>query len=281
MIHLVFQRSDMGVLKQAIELDPSLQGEVILIADDYAVGPIQDLYSTQGIENRRAWWAEVLRGGDYQHLLEDSTHPNDNQTVLDLSQRLQENPSETVWIWAAQNSHDVSGYYWLIGQLKPQAGRVFILYLNNLPFINLKGHIFYPTNLFDIPPKEFLKAKKLARLVTPSEFEVDPDEWLRLAGEDKGVRVLEGGRKLSQYDVDYFDHQLTGLLSQDWQRASKVIHHFLSKSGQHTGDAFLLWRLKHLIESGRADVQGEMKHMKDFEIKVRMVAPLSEALASS
>jgi Domain of unknown function (DUF1835)/Protein of unknown function len=280
MIHLVFQRSDIDVLKQAIDLDPSLQGEVIQIADDFAVGPIQQLDTPEGRENRRAWWAEVLQGGDYQHLLEDPSHPDDHQTVVVLLRRLQDNPLEMVWIWAAQNGHDVSGYYWVISQLKHFAGRIYILYLNNLPFINPKGHIFYPTNLFEIPAKEFLKAKKLARLVTPSEFEVDPDEWQKLAQEDKGVRVLEGGRKLSQYDYDYFDRQLSGFITTDWQRASKVIHHFLAKSSPTTGDAYLLWRLKHIVELGQAEAQGELKHMKDFEIKARVPAPLSDALSS-
>ena len=59
-----------------------------------------------------------------------------------------------------QNAHDVCGYYWLISQLQPYQGRVIVLYMNNLPFINEKGQIFYPTALHEIQPKEFLKAKK-------------------------------------------------------------------------------------------------------------------------
>ena len=49
--------------------------------------------------------------------------------------------------------------------------------LNNLPFLNDKGQLFYPTYLNEIQPKEFLKAKKLARPITLSEFEIDPDEY--------------------------------------------------------------------------------------------------------
>jgi len=43
-----------------------------------------------------------------------------------------------------KNKHDVCGYYWLMSQLKDLQGRIYILYLNNLPFINDKGQIFYP-----------------------------------------------------------------------------------------------------------------------------------------
>jgi hypothetical protein len=64
-----------------------------------------------------------------------------------------------------------------MSQLKEYQEPIDVLYLNNLPFINDKGNIFYPTSLSEIQPKEFFKAKKLARPITLSEFEVDPDEW--------------------------------------------------------------------------------------------------------
>src|ERR1700743_1422026 len=175
MIHIVFQKNDAEVLKKAIELETSLQGDVIVIEDDLAVGPIADIYTPEGIAARRQWWREVLAGGDYEGLVDNGTPADDNATVAALKQRLADDSQEFVWVWAAQNKHDVSGYYWLMSQLKDFQGRIFILYLNNLPFINEKGLIFYPVNLFDIPPREFLKARKLARPITLSEFEIDPD----------------------------------------------------------------------------------------------------------
>jgi len=33
--------------------------------------------------------------------------------------------------------------------LRKYAGRIYILFLNNLPFINDKGNIFYPRDLFE------------------------------------------------------------------------------------------------------------------------------------
>jgi hypothetical protein len=137
--------------------------------------------------------------------------------------------------------------------------------------------IFYPEWLNVIPPKEFLKAKKLARLITLSEFEVDPDEWTRLQNEEKGVRLLEGGKKLAQQDYDFYDSELKRFITADWQKASRIIHNFQNKSKQATGDAYLLWRLKNLLSGGEFDIQGEMKGMKDFEIKSKSAQPASVA----
>jgi hypothetical protein len=266
MIHIVFNEPDVDVLKKAIELDETLQGDVLLIKDDYAVGPIKNIYEEEGIEARKQWWREVLAGGDYDGKV-DLFEVDDMQVVVDLIVKLALAPDEKVYIWAAQNKHDVSGYYWLMSQLKDFQGKLYILYLNNLPFINEKGLIFYPEWLSQIPPKEFLKAKKLARPITLSEFEVDPDEWTRLQNEEKGVRLLEGGKKLAQKDYDFYDEELKKYITNDWQKASKIINNFLNKSKQTTGDAYILWRLKQMIAGGNYDVQGELKGMKDFEVK--------------
>ena len=278
MIHIVFQQNDIGVLKKAIELDSRLQGKIIQINDDFAVGPIDDIYSSEGIENRKQWWRIVLSGGDYDGIVDDGSVGDDNLTVVALKEKLQQDSEEVIWIWAAQNKHDVSGYYWLISQLRDFQGRIFILYLNNLPFINEKGNIFYPVNLYDIPPREFIKAKILVRPVTLSEFEIDADEWARLGRENRDVRILEGGKKLSQYGPDFYDEDLKRMITGDWQRGSKIIHHFLAKGKNTTGDAYLLWRLKHIVQSTELDVQGELKNMKDFEIKLKATQPAADSV---
>ncbi|SRR5579871_611722 len=277
MIHIVFQKNDVDVLNEAIQLDHSLQGEIIQIADDFAVGPLKDIFSSEGWESRRQWWRDVLADGDYAGTVDNGSVPDDKKVVEALVEKLKNDPVEIIWIWAAQNKHDVSGYYWLMSQLKDFQGRIFILYLNNLPFINEKGNIFYPVNLFNIPGKEFLKAKKLARPITLSEFEVDPDEWTRLCNEEKGVRMLEGGKKLVQYDYDYYDAEIKKFITANWQTAQKLIGTFLHKATTITGDAFLLWRLKLILASGNYDVQGELKRMKDFEIKLKVTIPETES----
>lgn len=268
MIHVVFNEADTEVLQKAIDMDESITGKVIQIKDDYAVGPLLNIYTGDGMTARRAWWSTVLAGGDYNGKADDGS-VDDTKTVAEIVGTMRRNPEEIVWIWAAQNKHDVSGYYWLLQYMKEFQSRVYILYLNNLPFINEKGSIFYPEWMHTIPPKEFLKAKKLARPITLSEFEIDPDEWTKLCNDNKGVRILEGGKKLVQYDYDFYDADLKKFITKDWQKANKIISQFLSKNKHTTGDAYLLWRLKTILGEDKYDVQGELKNMKDFEIKTK------------
>ena len=104
MIHVVFQANDAEVLKKSFELDSSMQGDVIRIADDFAVGPLKDIYSPAGIGARKQWWRKVhLAGGDYEGLVDNASTVDDNKTVADLVERLGAEPKEDCWIWAAQN----------------------------------------------------------------------------------------------------------------------------------------------------------------------------------
>jgi hypothetical protein len=266
MIHIVFNEADVKVLQEAIALDETLQGEIIQIKDDYAVGPLSNIYVGEGIEERKRWWYDVLVGGEYEGILE-SGEVDDYKTAASLVGTMRRDEEEVIWIWAAQNKHDVCGYYWLLHYMKEFQNRVFILYLNNLPFINEKGNIFYPDWLSQIPAKEFLKAKKLAREITPSEFEVDPDEWIKICNESKGVRLLEGGKKLMQVDYDFYDAELKKYVTGEWQKATKIINNFLSKAKNTTGDAYLLWRLKSLAAQQVFETQGGIKNSKDLEFK--------------
>jgi len=279
MVHIVFEEANIEALRKSFELDSSLQGDIFSIKDDFAVGPLRDIYTEKGILNRHQWWRDVLHGGHYDGIADDG-HVDDNKEVAELKTKLIEDPKEVVWIWAAQNKHDVAGYYWLVSQLKDFQGRIIILYLNNLPFINQKGNIFYPTSLFQIQSKELIKAKKLARPITISEFETDPDEWVKICSEDKGVRLLEGGKKLIQKGYDYYDAELLKFIGNEWQKVAKLFQQYYSKVKDTTGDAYLLWRLKQLIEEGKVEMQGNTQNMKEFEVKLAGVVNMEVAVAA-
>jgi hypothetical protein len=271
MLHIVFNEADIEVLKKAQTLDDSLRGEVIIIRDDYAVGPIENLFETEGYQQRRDWWKSLIEVSPYD--AEQLMHMvDDRMTVHNLKKALDENPKEEVWVWMGQNQHDVCGYYWLITQLSDYQGRIFVLYLNNLPFINEKGQIFYPTWLHEIQPKEFLKAKKLCRKVTLSEFEVDPDEWKKLSAENHYVRILEGGKKLAGKEVGFYDKDIMAGLTNDWQKGNKAMFSILGKMKIKTGDVFLLWRMIELAREEKLEINGNTaKGWKDFEVKLKTV----------
>ena len=265
MIHIVIEQANVTALQKAIELDKSLQGDIREIKDDYAVGPLLDIYETEGYQARRNWWQTLL---EYSPYTDSLNIVDDKLAVHQLLKTLDEQPGEELWIWMGQNVHDVCSYYWLMSQLKACQGRVQVLYLNNLPIINEKGNIFYPNHLHEIQPKEFLKARRLARPITLSEFEVDPDEWKKICQENSMVRFLEGGKKIVGKEVEFYDKDILANLN-GAMKLGKLLTNTLNKMKVKTGDVFLVWRIRELVAAGKLETTGDWnKGWKEIVVKL-------------
>lgn len=267
MIHIIFNAADGNLIKEVIKLDESLSGSVLQIRDDFAVGPLVDIETGEGWNSRVSWWRELLKNSPYEN--DAQTFFDDRQTVIQIKEQLDADPAEQVWIWMGQNQHDVCGYYWFMQHFKDYQGTIQVIYLNNLPFINEKGQLFYPSWLGEIQPKELLKAKRLARPITTSEFEVDPDEWKKLCVENSTVRILEGGKKIVGREETFYDGEILKNLTNDWQKATRVLTNTLHRMKIKTGDVFIMWRMKDLISQGKIEVLGDInRSWKEFDVKL-------------
>ncbi|MEY4891767.1 MAG: hypothetical protein RIQ34_379 [Bacteroidota bacterium] len=267
MMHVVFNESDLNLFQEVVSLDPELAGEIALIRDDYAVGPLIDVDTPEGWSARQSWWRSQLAETPYG--LEQADVIDDRLTVHSIRTWLEENSADRLWIWMGQNQHDVMGYYWLMPQLKDFTGRIDVLYMNNLPFINEKGQIFYPAWLSEIPAKEFRKAKKLARPITPSEFEIDPDEFSRMKSENAMVRILEGGKKIMSQPIEFFDKEILRQCTGEFQKATRVLQHTQQRMKIRTGDVFLMARIRELLRNGQLQTSGEVdRSWKDLDLKL-------------
>jgi len=267
MIHIVFNGSDVSLMNEVIRLDESLTGQVMQIKDDLAVGPLLNLETDEGWKARQSWWRELLKTSPYEKDLQ--TFFDDRDTVKKIKEELNGNAQQQVWIWMAQNQHDVCGYYWFMQNFIDYQGRIQVVYLNNLPFINEKGQLFYPSWLQEILPRELLKARRLVRPITQSEFEVDPDEWKKLCLENSMIRILEGGKKIIGKEQAFFDQEILRNLTNDWQKATRLLMNTLHRMKIKTGDVFLMWRLKELIKEAKIEVLGDMnKGWKEFDVRL-------------
>jgi len=267
MFHIIFNAADVELIKDVIKLDESLAGTVFQVKDDFGVGPLIDIETGEGWNSRVNWWRDLLKNSPYEN--DPQTFFDDRETLDKIKGLLDTNDSEQVWIWMGQNQHDVCGYYWFMQHFRDYQGRIQVIYLNNLPFINEKGQLFYPSWISEIQPKELLKAKRLARPITTSEFEVDPDEWKKLCAENSTVRILEGGKKIVGKEETFYDNEVLKNLTNDWQKATRVLTNTLHRMKIKTGDVFIMWRMKELIAQGRIEALGDVnKSWKEFDVKL-------------
>ncbi len=250
-------------LAEAIAAEPSMQGQVLVLKDILNVGPILKEDGTPISNTRTTFWHQVVPAE------KDKLQVDDMERILDLSHAMYKNNDIIAWFWMAPLPADVCAYHWVLPYLSKHKERFFIVNIANLPFLDAQGKVFYPKSIADIIPKELIKARKLARPVTPAEVEIDTDEWQKLIQENKGIRTHEGGKKLTSRNEDHYDSQLLSFCSQQYQKATKLVGLALGKYGIPTGDLYLGWRLRQMAAKGQLQLKGdENKGIKDLEVKL-------------
>lgn len=259
MIHILIGHEAAKKLEAAFELDENLKGPVVVLRDTLGIGPIKPATDESWKVMRTTFWKTI--------------RPTMEEEVADEEILLQtiataEQEEEPVCIWLAPCVSDYTAYYWVLPYFKNYPGMLHTISILGLPFLNEKGQLFYPINFSEVLPKEFLKTKRLLKEVSPAEFEVDGEEWMRLSSEPHGVRVYDGGKKISSKPLEHFDSIVMASLSTDFTKASKVVHEAMKKIQQTVADYFIEWRLRELVASGQLSSQGDTtKLLKDFEVK--------------
>ena len=250
-------------LKETIANEESMAGEVLVLRDILHIGPIQKAEGQTFSEMRSAFWNEVVNNE------KNPIQVDDMERLLEVSKQMFDDDTIQAWYWMAPWPADVCGFHWVMPYLSKHATRFHLLNIAGLPFLDANGKVHYPKSIGEILPRELVKARKLARLVTPSEVEIDGEEWRKLVEDNSGIRVHEGGKKLRSVSEDHYDNQLVSFCSQQYQKASKIVTQALTKFNVPTGDYYLGWRLRKMAEAGKLQLQGDVtKMLKDFDVKL-------------
>ncbi|HVB03527.1 MAG TPA: DUF3658 domain-containing protein [Chitinophagaceae bacterium] len=241
LIHILFEPAGEENLLAAIGLDDILAGETAVFTDDLSAGPLREDPGNGPRAADRAGWNRML-----------GLNPSVTNELLseEVLHKMNDDPGLEAWIWAAPNPRDLCGYYHLAGMLGPFPGRTHIIYLNNLPFINEKKSVFYPINLSQIPPREFLKARALATEISTAGFEAISTEWQKQVQENAMLRTLEGSKGLLSLDASAYDTALLTHCSLNFQKALRIAGHARDRSLPFASIPFLLWRIRELSAAG-------------------------------
>lgn len=261
--HIVTGDVAAAPLREALTLEPSMEGEIVVIKDVLSIGPLQKEEGQKFSDLRSAFWQQVSPND------KNPVQVDDMERLLEVSATLAKDETAVAWVWMAPWPADIATYYWTIKYLGKYPGRFLVVNIAGLPFLDENGKVFFPKSLGEIKPKEIVKARRLARPVTPGELEVDGEEWRKLVADNAGIRTLEGGKRLISRTEEHYDAQLLSFCSQQFQKASKIVTQALSKFIIPTGDTYLGWRLRKLAEADKVHLQGDpAKTLKDFDIKL-------------
>jgi hypothetical protein len=256
-----------NVLEQTVQLEETLKGDIMVLTDDYHLGPLHTQPEEQFSNMRMAFWKELGK-----EFVEDFT-PDEHKIKLLLHQATKDAAEEMpipnrVIFWMAPNAQDVCAYYWLLPYFQKYNGLLHVISIDSLPFFNEKGILYYPKNFAQILPKEMAKCKHLIKEMSAADYEVDIDEWVRISEENGLVRSHDVGKKISTRNETHFDSAIYLSVTGNFAKASKVLSLAMNKGGAAANEAFMAYRLKSLVAQESFIVQGDTsKMLKDFEIK--------------
>jgi len=234
-----------------------------VLRDILHVGPLQKTDDMSFSQMRSAFWQEVAAQEKIP------VEVDDMECLLACSKAMYDDDTIQAWFWMAPGPADVCAYYWVLPYLSKHPGRFSLINMAGLPFLDENGKVHFPKNISEILPRELVKARRLARPVTPGEVEVDTEEWRRLTEENAAIRTHEGGKKIVSRSETYYDSQLTGFCTPQFQKASRVINQVLTKQHNPTGDLYLGRRLRQLVQNGALEANGDItKALKDFEVRL-------------
>ncbi len=250
-------------LKEAIATTDKVTGVVLPIKDVLTVGPLKRAEGQKFSALRTEFWREVLSHE------KDLPEVGDLESLLMAANELSKKEQDQIWIWVSPWPTDYLVYLWALKYLVKYQGRVYVVNIGGLPFLDADKKLYFPKSFSEVSPAEMAKASKLARPVTPSEFEILVPEWEKMVEENAPVRIKEGHSKFKGVPEKYYDSLILEQCTQQFQRASKVINQVLTKDVPTPGDLYLAWRLRKLAETGLVKIQGDTtRHLKDFEVKL-------------
>jgi hypothetical protein len=260
MIHIIAGEESAKNLESAFELDENLRGDILVLKDQLGIGPIAIENEIDHDALRNEFWKSLSSHHIPQEL-------EDHKLVLNFIEKAL-SEEEPICFWLSPCATDVCAYFWLVALFKNHPDLLHTINIIGLPFLNEKGQLFYPKSFAEVIPKEFTKTKRLLKKVTPAEFEVEGEEWMKLMGEATWVRTYEGGKKMSSRDVAYYDNLIKTSLGPDFQKGSKIVNEAMKKSTQLVSPLFIEWRLRELAKADQMTVNGDVeKPLKDFEVK--------------
>lgn len=240
-----------------------MQGKIIALTDPLHIGPIVKSEGQSFSEMRHLFRQQLLPGE------KKLTQPEDMERLLEVVTAMHKEESCKAWCWIAPDAADICAYYWMLPYLAKYPGRFLLVNIAGLPFLDENGKLFYPKSFEALPPKELVKARMLARAITPAEMETDTEVWRKLTAENAILRMHEGGKTITSANADYFDTVLLGFCAEQFQKASKIIRQALAKQALPVPDSFLAWRLRVLLSEGRLIAQGSTdKATNEWNIKL-------------
>ncbi|MHC8516877.1 DUF1835 domain-containing protein [Sporosarcina sp. ITBMC105] len=276
-IHILFGDSCAGSLKIALKKKGLYPLEkIISIRDIYSIGPVYRLHEEEGQEFRFNWMKSIVNDENGDSL--DYYVKEFQELVIQISS-VQEDIPITVWI--SDSAHEQTGLLYVLYLLKNKGNKITVInttekYSELFTSKDIEFTILH-TGEISLEKLQVIyeQSKKQSPLSQHQRRDLEND-WLSLSKSEDSLRIWTNGQILSVAE-DFYDnliieraeclHRKTKL--NDFMKSARLIGEVLGHLEQYVGDSFIEFRLKKLIEAGVFEVEGSLKAMRYYSVRLK------------
>jgi len=271
-VHIVFGTSTSGSLNIALKkMKLQDKEKVISFSDIFSIGPVWRLHEKQGIQHRYEWLKNHMN-------VEDDYIDNYQDNFSDTLSAIQATSKNTrIIIWMGENAHEQTAARYVLYLLKDKSNDVFLMKIKENYKVN--DTIFYPLHSGEMAADQLRGIYETNMEVLPlsqQERKKFQEEWEALATNQAVLRIWKN-KEIHRVDEAYFDELIiqsvkelhTKRNNQEFMHAARVIGQVFGHLNQYIGDAFLEYRLRHLVFNGVLEIEGVPKGMRYYRVRLR------------
>ncbi|OAB35880.1 hypothetical protein PMSD_12850 [Paenibacillus macquariensis subsp. defensor] len=278
-VHVMFGDSSAAGLKFTLkQMGLRSQHHVMIVRDNYAVGPMQQLDMPEGRVYRREWFRERmhLHDGDDNFMYDEDFF---NKIVAEIVRIPEHIP---ITIWTGNNALEQIGVRYALNLFRNKSNPIYVINTavdSHTLFDTPELTIDYRHTGEIIPEKlgKIMKHNECKAAITRAQREAFEQEWLNLSGNSSVLRVWEQ-QEIIHVNEDYYDEYIIETVSKlhnnfgnhEFIKSTRVIGEVIGNLEQFLTDSFFEHRLRQLIYSGILEIKGVPKAMRYYSVRLKI-----------
>ena len=261
-LHIVIGESSAGVLHQSGMISTE-SSKVLCLRDDLRFGPIINLETQEGRENRQKWIAGIACAEERDYL---SAWDGDDAVIQQIEEEV--NHFNDVYIWCGKTTYERLGTARVLSRIAGLKVQLWLPRIPNEKIQSHRGHFYHPECLAIMNPKDVHHWVDYFQLLQQNERTSWRKIWEEHSESGDLLRFRNDSDSIASGDVSRFDDILLASCTHEFQKVARIIGESMVNIHFDSGDFFLNWRLRELVASGKLVAEGTPGAIRDYSVSL-------------